>query len=727
MSIPAPRSIRLAALLGALLLAGSPARAAAPSEIRGRIEELKKATRPHDAPDSLRYQLALAHLEAGTIEDRIRAHDLFEQVKRSHEGQPRYHWARARLYKACQQPSMALACLRQVVKLDSTDVEAWVEMARLHMRELLYHFDLELTDRMLEALDEALALQPEHREALFLTSLTLLLADQRPERTSPEGTRRGMACLDRILARDPTDIRARLLLAVHCLDSGRTDDAEHHFSLALESAGEEFREGFSTCRWTASDRVLGQAAAYAGNQRAIYDRSYWQAFDPTPLTLLNENQLATWKRLVMAELLFGNPADGIRGWETEPGEAFVRYGVPTRHDFDPGEIMGQAQTDVTPDKARPGAGRIASSVPHLELKPPAWSWDYQFHGLEFSLLFEDKNLNGTFRLDSPSAIRMEGLRKSSPTVFQEAPPGDIRHVYLATAGQAGAGVKVRQTVNLGLPLWHGGGDRAWLDKVSVVIDVKDSTRARVKRSRRVGSTGGVVTMFGNQVPVLLFSDVYDLNPGRYTVTALIDDDGGKRHGSLTVPIEVRNYPIMKTLGISDLELVLATEGTGALPAFARYGAGYVSNPLCVPGNGKALDIFYEIYGLATRDTLSEHTTRYTVLPRRYVLGYERLVKDGKVAADDLVEFAADEMASGGDNLSAANYLDVGFPAAVLPAAKGRTAKGTRVGVPNLEPGEYALILTVTDAISGSTASARSFFRILNDQQLRELAEYTARK
>jgi GWxTD domain-containing protein len=721
------RSIRCAALAGVLLLAGSPGQAGVPSESRDRIDELKKATRPHNAPDSLRYQLALAHLDAGTIEDRIRAHDLFEQVKRSHGDQPRYHWARARLYKDCQQPSVALACLREVVKLDSMDVEAWVEMARLHMRELLYHFDLDLTDRMLESLDEALALDPEHREALFLTSLTLLLADQRPERTSPEGTRHGMACLDRILARDPADTPARLLLAVHCLDSGRTDDAEHHFNLAFRSGSEDLREGFATCRWTASDRVLVQAAAYTGDQRVVYDRSYWQAFDPTPLTLLNENQLATWKRLVMADLLFGTPEDGTRGWETEPGEAFVRYGVPTRHDFDPGEIMGGPGADVTLPKLGSGGLTMSATRALLKLEPPAWSWDYQFHGLEFSLRFEDKNLNGTFRHDSPSAMRMETLRKSSPTVFQEAPPGDIRHVYLATAGQAGSGVKVRQTVNLGLPLWRGDGDRAWLDKVSVVIDVKDSTRARVKRSRRIGSKGGLVTLFENQVPVLLFSDVYDLNPGRYTVTALIDDDGGKRHGSLTVPIEVRNYPVMKTLGISDLELVLATEGTGALPAFARYGAGYVANPLCVPGNGKALDIFYEIYGLSTRDTLTEHTTRYTVLPRRYVLGYERLVKDGKVAADDLVEFAADEMASGGDNLSAANYLDVGFPAAVVPAAKGRTPKGTRVGVPHLEPGEYALILTVTDTISGSTASARSFFRILNDQQLRDLAEYTARK
>ena len=51
---------------------------------------------------------------------------------------------------------------------------------------------------------------------------------------------------------------------------------------------------------------------------------------------------------------------------------------------------------------------------------------------------------------------------------------------------------------------------------------------------------------------------------------------------------------------------------------------------------------------------------------------------------------------------------------------GKAAKATRLSIGRLVPGEYALVATVHDVNSGLTGSARTYFRILADDQFRGL-------
>lgn len=62
--------------------------------------------------------------------------------------------------------------------------------------------------------------------------------------------------------------------------------------------------------------------------RARLRRAYWALGDPLYLTEGNERRLEHYARVALAELLFGEPSTGRRGWATDRGQILVRYGVP---------------------------------------------------------------------------------------------------------------------------------------------------------------------------------------------------------------------------------------------------------------------------------------------------------------------------------------------------------------------------------------------------------------
>jgi GWxTD domain-containing protein len=63
-------------------------------------------------------------------------------------------------------------------------------------------------------------------------------------------------------------------------------------------------------------------------QQAVLRGVYWRARDPLYLTERNEREAEHAARVALAELLFGEPQRGVRGWETDRGQILIRYGRP---------------------------------------------------------------------------------------------------------------------------------------------------------------------------------------------------------------------------------------------------------------------------------------------------------------------------------------------------------------------------------------------------------------
>jgi GWxTD domain-containing protein len=63
-------------------------------------------------------------------------------------------------------------------------------------------------------------------------------------------------------------------------------------------------------------------------ERAEFNERYWQLVDPLFLTEANERRLEHLSRVAYADLRFAAPEVGLRGWETDQGIIYVRYGPP---------------------------------------------------------------------------------------------------------------------------------------------------------------------------------------------------------------------------------------------------------------------------------------------------------------------------------------------------------------------------------------------------------------
>jgi hypothetical protein len=211
------------------------------------------------------------------------------------------------------------------------------------------------------------------------------------------------------------------------------------------------------------------------------------------------------------------------------------------------------------------------------------------------------------------------------------------------------------------------------------------------------------------------------------VAAFVDDVDRKIHGMVSVPIEVGTFAEAPALAMSDISLTLADDQAQRGPRISRFGQDYRPDPLGLAEDDRHLEVYYELYGLTAKDHQSEHKVRYTVLPRYYILEYERLARDGVVTDNDIVEFAAERLKSGGDDLTPENYVDVFFPTAHLPLNGNKTPKGARVPIPDLVPDDYGLIVTVSDEVSQQTTTNRAFFRILTPEQRRDLTALSVKQ
>jgi GWxTD domain-containing protein len=675
---------------------------AADSPLESRIKTLSSQVKRPGTPDSLRYELAMALAETGTIEGRYQALVYLRQIRRTYDGSAGYHRDIARIFIDSQQPSRAVSALEEVVRLEPGDVDARVLIARLLLDELLYHYDLRNTGRMMTWLDSARALDPTHRDALFLSSLAMELAASRPEAPADLSERGKGFALD-ILRAKPDDVAARLLLAIHELDLGRPAAAREAFQAALESGPPEVREAFHALDWTANDRALDRARQMDVETKAEFSAVYWILQDPSPITLVNENQLEIWKRLAMSEFLLGRPDEGLRGWQVPAGEAYIRYGPPTAHDFDPGEIQGQSG-------ARDTGG--------INLIPPAWTWTYRFRDVTFTLRFEDKSLNGNFIMDSATMAQMDILRKRAPVVYGDATPGRIRYLYLASDGVAGPTRLAKQQVHLAVPLWRKSTELADMEKVSVEIRVENVNRSVVRHARRLVTYDDIVAP-AEGLNMLLVSNEFTLGPGRYKATAFVNDPERKVHGVYSIPFEVRDYKNEPGLVISDLALSFRLSRGTARPFQRTLGEAHLPNPMGLVGDERNLQVFYEMYGLKASGGAAVQEARYTIVPRALLLDYEARLETGEVRVD-LMTYTAAALDAGAYDLGTDNFLDARFPPAPVEVSGGRAQKATRLALGTLAPGEYAFVATVRDVNSGLEGSARTFFRILADDQFRGL-------
>lgn len=474
---------------------------------------------------------------------------------------------------------------------------------------------------------------------------------------------------------------------------------------ALDAAMRALEEG-----WQTGDEVDFSLALRDSTVRRQAVEAYWDAANRWPSRQVNKRKLRFWKRLVEADVLFGDPESGGRGWDTEMGMVLVRWGRPDFMIYEPPSTA----IDLEHWYARGVRLSFSDVIPS---QTALWVWTYQRDSTWFSLLFTDPTYQARWRASSRTAENIRALSRAAPLAFFDAePPPEFYLSFETAVFPRGSGTMVENYVaiqptrawNELMPSAVPAGapdpapDEASLAWATVELAIYDGDGEALEYASReldalhlrsaLHRALGVRT-FGTEADPLLCQISAQLPPGRYRL-GLDVTVPGNGHRGLELELMLPEPAPPGVLSLSDLQLASAFEGYRpgvAVPReFVKYAHAVVPSPGSVfPRDATRLHVYFEVRNLRTDDA---GRTRFNVSYEVY------------------------RQKPGGSIRQAGRDLDPEILAAMEPvgltfveestgvSADDLVVKGGEVSIESLAPGRYVLVVKVEDLRSGQVTS-----------------------
>lgn len=176
---------------------------------------------------------------------------------------------------------------------------------------------LAVKERILKYYRTALRYDPTHIAASKRLLLYNLEDDLLPEY---------MSIARRLADAHPDHPEASLYLGLGLHALGREEEAGEAFDKALAVMLPEEKAPFLSLEPVMRRRPAKAYEQLDQKSRGRFEDLFWRMSDPLYLTDANERRLEHLSRVAYADLRFSEPATGRRGWETERGIIFIRYG-----------------------------------------------------------------------------------------------------------------------------------------------------------------------------------------------------------------------------------------------------------------------------------------------------------------------------------------------------------------------------------------------------------------
>ena len=314
--------------------------------------------------------------ERGTIEARLRSQRVLETARARFGNDRTVLLELGRTYFAQGFYRDGLTCFRKVLARNPDDCDARFMVGRY------YYLNWK---RMNRFLDDLAAARRELRAVVDCDPANVDAALMYLYACYTLGDTSSAEC-DQQLARHPDCFELYMFRGLLDFDAGRYPECAERFARGLDAAGPAERDAFAALGpvlpVSERDRYDGAIA----DARATMQRGYWLGADPDPTTPVNELALEHARRMFLADMLFSHPAGKQRGWETDRGEVFVKFGRPMAIDYTLG------------DHAFDGVIEI---------------WSYALGGVFHQFVFVDEFLNGNPRIPyEVSDVLMPFLRHS---------------------------------------------------------------------------------------------------------------------------------------------------------------------------------------------------------------------------------------------------------------------------------------------------------------------------
>jgi GWxTD domain-containing protein len=223
----------------------------------------------------------------------------------------------------------------------------------------------------------------------------------------------------------PDDPDAWLFLGLAHHNLSDASGAARSFEQALLRMDTGLRAQFTDLSGVLNDEQL---AAYHQDPEG-FARAFWARRDARLLTLDNERRNEHYARMVYADLFFASGS--ARGWDTERGDTFVRYGKPN---------------NLPSITSRYGVPQLEGNDSVEKSRIATWVYD------DFSLQFEDWVRNGEYIFFDEDEIEARVLRRDLTERYDHEEPGRrVAFPFLASTFKGEAG-RTDLYVPYGVPL-----------------------------------------------------------------------------------------------------------------------------------------------------------------------------------------------------------------------------------------------------------------------------------
>lgn len=708
--------------------------------ILARIDSLESVVDGFEGTDraAIQWRLAQLYISLDMPKHRRYALDLLDEAAELDPADPRPHLLWARLAQRMHYDSAVRERLGAAIESNPGEVEPLIVLGQAELRlglQQLGEERLRSARRAWRAAVDVDSTRPEVWHGMAVSALALgeyraarraahSLARMRPATGLPISaaalqrlgdSASAAARFDEALGSMSASERAVFLEGRGFLDG---DDLATIASLSIPRA-----EAFAILRARGEDPQPGDEIDWdlvledpATRSRVLAE--WWTGFDDRPAQDYNTGELEYWTRLVEADVLFGRPADSVRGWATAPGELWVRWGRPTSTWYDPGGPGATSRIDAL---AAAGVRFPAETV--LPPNAPAiWAWTYRGPGTWISFLFTDASRTKSWSTAESSRRDLAALNARAPIRIARPAAEDPYDVAVSAVAYPRPGQDALVETFVGFePTAHlrelasaGEFDRLmFADRDTIAIvdwSVSDATGRRIDAVRRVvgpSDRRSVALAALQRTVARTATDPYlvaigaRLRSGRYRIGVEVYDPVSGARSARDLRFTVSEPEPGDLLEMSGLQLAAAfvpwRPGAEVPPDFVKYATAVVPLPdHQVPRGSDALGVYFEMRNVARgADRRSSFDVRYAV----YRSSHE--VRD--LAFQDRPDLEGLELVAP----ATLNYLEEST--GVSP--EGLVVKGTELDVGGLDAGDYVLVVSIHDRIAGFTVSRAATFRV----------------
>ncbi len=494
----------------------------------------------------------------------------------------------------------------------------------------------------------------------------------------------------------PDNPRAHLFAGLGLWQLGRGREATRAFRRALDMMPAADR-----ARVTNLSVIMRRSNAEAYGEltsadRAEYNRIYWSANDPLKLTEENEHLLEHLARVAYTEIRFSAPELHMRGWESDRGVIYIRYGPPpVIATFPPGTSQMGALTDPIGEGGR---GVVTGDV--MATGRITTVWFYPERNLRF-VFYGPPGYNFARFAGEFQAYAQE-TRSVLPVIYDNVPvDAALDSVAIQTAAFRATDTTsaTELVIFAGLPLRRMTEgvdlDEGPLESGLFVTDLLERSIDEQRRSETV--------VFHAERQFEQRTFVSYLLPGeyRYRVEARQPTTRRAARGAARVVIETFDRPIFM---LSDV--VLADRVAPREDAPGGRGAFFMDpNPAMTYAPGDEVHLYWEMYNL-TPDSTGAVSYRAAV-----VITVQSLERRGFGA--NIVGGIADAI---GTSAKGDDQVTLSYEVSDVLGDRDRLPGWVAIDLSDAPNAVYILELVITDQQTGQTATRRRIFRVTESDQ-----------